>query len=1057
MNFANHRFRGLKFFAAILVLSLLLCSAALARLYWYPIDVSSWKSSLNDGLQKLIPASIFQCDSVHLAWGGFWSPVAIVIETPNISISLEDAPAGIHYCALTAQRLKAGISLLGLLKGQIKPIRLFFDSPNLSIALIESNQPRSESLSESPVKIFETTIMQVLRTFEKTASNAFLTAFERFEATKGRLSIMPLLHQPHAWTFDWSALDMRHSGSETRLSCVVREGEEAARLHAVIDTSLEDLDETNDAATNIDVDFSGIDIQSWWARAGYAPESLPLTGVIHGRILAKTKKQGTQLQWSVNLLNGQWTGDPYDATQPALDVASASIIGQGTCGEAFQIETNLTTKGPQIAALAQIGPTGLTWNVQMHLKDLAVNNFSRYWPAKLGVKARRWVLRNLSEGHVSHADLVMSGNFLGQDHNRDASGQRGAFHVLDVHGTIDFNGMDVDYIAGLPKLNRVGGQATYTAERFDIRITEGQRDAIKVLSGLVRLQDLHLPDSKALIDVDFMGPVNEILAVVDHKPLAYAQAMSIVPEQTKGESKVALSLSFPLKEDVTLDEVDVVCRASVVGAALQQTVGQKTVTMHDGSVAIQIADHRMRVLGQAQSFDHPWTIDATVDFTPGIAWPRQIILQGAVKLSKEMLPYWASNAVMGTLPLKIVSRFSDHKPSEHHITSTLAGTEIDMALLGWRKNKASTGNLEAVVTIAKDGPLTVKSMTVSWPRTTITASAVLDKALQSIGKIDVLSHAQDGDAHIMWSQTRTGPMLRVSAAHLDARQIWAHNEQNPLADDLTIDLHAQKILLTDDFSLPRVVLKATRKEGAWARAVIQAREIITQEKKPTHGEVTLLSLDFDRDRSSKPLKLTTTRAGDLLRLMEWTSQVQGGSLALDGHYQKGDFKGHAVLRDFFVDSKLPTMARTLNLISPTGLFEFFGREGLQVSTLACDIRTEGKTIFFRKGHAASGSLGISFAGSIDRITEKINLYGTVIPAYFINNLLGYIPIVGWITGGPGQGIVSASFSVKGTLDAPEVTSNPLSVLTPGIVKKILEKGDQEKDDDAPDSDEQMHQ
>ncbi|MBU6234951.1 MAG: hypothetical protein KGQ41_03825, partial [Alphaproteobacteria bacterium] len=73
--------------------------------------------------------------------------------------------------------------------------------------------------------------------------------------------------------------------------------------------------------------------------------------------------------------------------------------------------------------------------------------------------------------------------------------------------------------------------------------------------------------------------------------------------------------------------------------------------------------------------------------------------------------------------------------------------------------------------------------------------------------------------------------------------------------------------------------------------------------------------------------------------------------------------------------------------------------------------------------------------------------GTAIPMSEINGLISSIPLVGDIlTGGnKNSGIFAATYTMKGNSADPSVSVNPLSVLTPGILRRILfEGGDKPK-------------
>jgi hypothetical protein len=65
--------------------------------------------------------------------------------------------------------------------------------------------------------------------------------------------------------------------------------------------------------------------------------------------------------------------------------------------------------------------------------------------------------------------------------------------------------------------------------------------------------------------------------------------------------------------------------------------------------------------------------------------------------------------------------------------------------------------------------------------------------------------------------------------------------------------------------------------------------------------------------------------------------------------------------------------------------------------------------------------------------------GAIAPAYAVNGFLGAIPGLGRLfVSREGEGILAFSYQVTGSLDAPKVTVNALSALTPGILRRMFE-------------------
>ena len=85
------------------------------------------------------------------------------------------------------------------------------------------------------------------------------------------------------------------------------------------------------------------------------------------------------------------------------------------------------------------------------------------------------------------------------------------------------------------------------------------------------------------------------------------------------------------------------------------------------------------------------------------------------------------------------------------------------------------------------------------------------------------------------------------------------------------------------------------------------------------------------------------------------------------------------------------------------------------------------------------AVGATFSGRYDITAANVDIAGTYLPAYALNNLFSRIPIVGLALGGDASGgLIGVTFKVQGPIDQPEVFFNPLSAVAPGIFRKIFE-------------------
>jgi hypothetical protein len=83
-------------------------------------------------------------------------------------------------------------------------------------------------------------------------------------------------------------------------------------------------------------------------------------------------------------------------------------------------------------------------------------------------------------------------------------------------------------------------------------------------------------------------------------------------------------------------------------------------------------------------------------------------------------------------------------------------------------------------------------------------------------------------------------------------------------------------------------------------------------------------------------------------------------------------------------------------------------------------------------------LAVTLEGTVDENSEAVDLMGVISPAYAITGILDNIPVLSeLLSGGKGEGILAMTFKIDGSLDEPDFSVNPLTLLAPGILRKIF--------------------
>jgi hypothetical protein len=213
------------------------------------------------------------------------------------------------------------------------------------------------------------------------------------------------------------------------------------------------------------------------------------------------------------------------------------------------------------------------------------------------------------------------------------------------------------------------------------------------------------------------------------------------------------------------------------------------------------------------------------------------------------------------------------------------------------------------------------------------------------------------------------------------------------------------------------------------------------------------------DQSGKMyLQMEAQDAGAVLRAFDVYENVQGGQMKISGqqvpeqNQRRRLIRGSGEMTNFRV-VKAPVLARLVGALSLTGIPELLSGEGIFFTKLQSDfdwvIARGGDAYYMRNGRTSGSSIGLTFEGKIDKREDLTDVGGTVVPVTFVNDFISNIPLIGDILTGGGGALIAATYSIKGPVKTPTVSVNPLSALTPGILRRIFFEED--KADRAPGS------
>ncbi|HIC43057.1 MAG TPA: hypothetical protein EYO73_01820 [Sulfurimonas sp.] len=204
-----------------------------------------------------------------------------------------------------------------------------------------------------------------------------------------------------------------------------------------------------------------------------------------------------------------------------------------------------------------------------------------------------------------------------------------------------------------------------------------------------------------------------------------------------------------------------------------------------------------------------------------------------------------------------------------------------------------------------------------------------------------------------------------------------------------------------------------------------------------------LVIKLSPKNGKRNLYVASNDAGAVLRKLGLYQDIMGGKLALKAEFQgmgpDSKVVGKGVIEDFrLVDA--PLLARLLGIASITGIPDELAGAGLSFQRFDVPFTKETGIVEVKDAKAGGFNLGITVSGTLDLESETLDIKGSIAPLDKVNSLFGSIPLFGVLFSGgeKGGGLFAAEYSMVGPIDDPEITTNPLTALTPGIFRKLFE-------------------
>lgn len=776
--------------------------------------------------------------------------------------------------------------------------------------------------------------------------------------------------------------------------------------------------------------------------AALAPAFAPLAAVQAPVTLTATAELGADLVPRHGRLLARMAAGRLHIARGSIPVSGGRAVIEGTREEMRLDLQRLELPGPAdgsptiVTGTASLRPQAgmLAATLDLRLDQVGFAHLATLWPDGVGGPgAKPWITGNITAG-TAH-DLRLHLRLVAAADLSDGA-------VTALTGTVAAQDMVVHWLRPVPPAEGVAARLDFvSADEIEVTLLGGAQGALVLSGGRVTLTGLARRDQYATVSVDMAGPVTELIGVLNHPRVNLLSRRPIPMRNPAGQVEGRLVvLALPLENDLTLEDVRLSAVGRLSGLALGGIAAGRDLT--GGELSFEAGNDGLRMRGTAALAGIATQLAVEMDFTDGP--PAQVIQTVTLAGTAEAAQLVALGldtpelALTGSAALKLdlVGRRSGR--TEIAVRADLARLALRADRLNWAKPAGRPALAEAQLVLERERLASVDKIRIEGEGVSVQAALAIPRSAprRLVLSRAVLAPGSDVQGEIVWPRGEGQPWtVRLSGAGLDISGEMARKKAPGEA--------VRGPPWNAELRVERLVLGAGRFLSA-----VQARSdndgLVTRNARVTGRagggafELSILPSGLPRQRS---LTITARDAGALLAALDVMDDMRGGVMRLTASYDDArpghPLSGTAEVADFGMRNA-PAIGKLLQAITVVGAVEAFSGPDLRFTRLVAPFRFAGEVVELHDARAFSASLGVTAKGRMDLARRRFDLRGTVVPAYFLNSLLGRVPVLGkLLSPETGGGLFAMSFAVTGPFDDPSVSVNPLSAVTPGFLRGLF--------------------
>lgn len=751
-------------------------------------------------------------------------------------------------------------------------------------------------------------------------------------------------------------------------------------------------------------------------------------------------------------LNGRdivWAGAaPGDAP---LRVSQAEADLSGPDGVLIR---SLKLRGPDLhvdasGALASAAdPKGLKFDVTASKTNL--RSALRIWPEAVAPPVRRFLVANLKGGLLESFDLKIAMN--GADVEKSMSGGPISDESVKIGFTIAQGVLQA--AEGLPPISRLDVAGQVSGTRVSLRAPTGYVEMagahnLNASEGTFALDNYWDDNAQARINFRLMGGADGVGALLQSPLVKEIAGFEVDPSTMKGKADLRVGIALPVSNIPAVADLPIKITGTLSDLTIDKVFGKDKLEAANLNVAYDRGDLAIKGEGKIGGGA------ATLDVQKGRQGGQAVVsfpLDEAAR-SKRGLSF--GSQLTGTVAVKATLPLGQSAPAGTIVEADLTKASVDQLIPGWTKASGRPGKVTFTMVDSQQG-VEIQDLQLDSGSVQLRGTASLsDEGNLEKAELTTFKLSPGDDMRAQLERANGAYKVTIRGNTGDARPVLkdmggqssSSGRSNSSSKDFDLDVNLNILTGYNNEAITNASIKASMRKDVLRQLDMKGRL----------GATNVIGRTDAQGRTGSVIIVQADDAGALLRFTDTYRRMVGGELILHMATGDGPQSGFVMLRSFALVNE-PALRR----IIPTQTQVIAGQDRagnpqavrvdvneITFSKARVEFTRAAGRIDFKDAAIFGNQIGFTLGGFIDYARDRMDIAGTFVPAFGLNNAFAQVPLFGpLLGGGQYEGLFAVNFRVGGQASAPTLTVNPLSAVAPGFLRKLFGVGAEPSQTDA---------